>query len=187
MSSETVSRNRNPEPAPIVRAVPPEPRIQPIHWPLVLAWLKYILWQIVTKLVLVPIYLTVVAEGFRCVIPTLAAPVLGDDEEGVDRAMLFAAILLVAVWLLWERALLLWLNDDTEYEASSWSPENHRNLILILSVIILGVDGCLFFLGCSQLGLGRRVQLPRAAGHPGVHGGDRLRVLRVDHHQAFHS
>jgi hypothetical protein len=131
-----------------------EPRIRPINWPLVIAYAKLIAWHIGSKLVLGPIYLTVVAEGFRCVIPTLAVIVYGDEETGVDRAMLFAGILLVAVWLLWERALLLWLNDDTEFEASAWNPENHRNLIIILALVILGVDGCLFYLGVAQLGWG---------------------------------
>jgi hypothetical protein len=121
--------------------------------------LKYWLWLFATKLVLGVIYLSVIAEGLRYLVPALGQrlhklPLLSslqdyEETHRLDLAPFFALFLLIAVWYLWERVLHVWLASNGDIE---WKPE--ELLIFTLGTVILGSDGLLFYISMTTMGWG---------------------------------
>lgn len=126
------------------------------------AYFKYWVWQMVTKPSLGVIYLSVISDGLRYLVPPLAQrlyklpglSVLQDYEETyrLDLAPFFAFFLLIAVWYLWEKLLQLWLGWDEALDGSEWNLEAYRRLISTLGVAIVGADACLFYVAMTQVG-----------------------------------
>jgi hypothetical protein len=158
------------EPVKSESVVPPpvaeEPRHEPFHWRramrLLLARIKYWLWQIFAKGVLGLIYIAVISEGLRLLVPALGqklyklpipgAVLLEDDEVGhrLDLAHGFSIFLLLGVFYLWGELLRFWLRPGEE-AGEGWDSENYQTLITALGVAILGADGCLFYFSVSQM------------------------------------
>src|SRR5262245_52979714 len=90
-------------------------------WRRIRPYLRYWLWQLATKSVLGVIYLAVISEGLRLLIPALGQklhklPGLAalrnfDVTYRLDLAPFFAVFLLLAVFILWRRILDLWISE----------------------------------------------------------------------------
>lgn len=140
---------------------------------LVVAHAKYWLWKLVTIVILAPIYCSVIAEGLRVLVPPLgqklhrlAIPgfaMFGQYQETrrLDLAIFLAMFLLIAVWWLWEQVLKVFLSTDAAFEGSGWNAEAYARVVLILGVVILGADACLFYVSMVQMGWGStRLSVP---------------------------
>ena len=136
---------------PFKRRESPEKRI---------ARLKYWAWQGFTKPILGLIYLAVISEGLRLLVPVLGQrlsklPALGSLEDyettyKLDLAPFFAVFLLIAVWHLWNKVIEFWIARDDD---NSWSnTDAHKFLVRILAFTILGADAILFYASVSQMG-----------------------------------
>jgi hypothetical protein len=134
---------------------------------------KYWLWKLVTIIVLAPIYCSVIAEGLRMLVPALgqklhklpipAFSTFGQYEETrrLDLAIFMALFLLVAVWWLWEQVLKVFLSNEDTFHDSGWNAEAYKRVVLILGIIILGADACLFYASMVQIGWGgTRLSVP---------------------------
>lgn len=139
----------------------------------VVAHAKYWLWKLVTIVILAPIYCSVIAEGLRMLVPPLgqklyklAIPgfaMFGQYQETrrLDLAIFMSVFLLVAVWWLWEQVLKVFLSTDALFENCGWNPEAYTRVVLILGVVILGADACLFYVSMVQMGWGAtRLSVP---------------------------
>lgn len=135
-----------------------------VRWNRFFARLKYLAWEIFTKLVLGLIYFSIISEGFRILIPILAErihrfPGLGwmNDSEAlyqIDLAHLMSLFMLIAVWYLWDRILTLWLDAEITFDDLSWNQDNDITFILLLGAVVLGADACLFYLSVSNVSWG---------------------------------
>lgn len=123
---------------------------------------KFTLWEVIMKGGLGVIYVSVISDGLRIVLPAFGQKLhklpgltfLKDYEATyrLDVAPFFAVFLLTAVWYLMERVLRLWLQarDDDQV----WESKPHAQLVTILAAIILGVDACLFYFAMTRMGWG---------------------------------
>lgn len=133
-----------------------------IRWSLVHALLKYWSWQIATKAVLGMIYLAVIAEGFRLLMPPLGQrlyklPGLGwtRDYEAtyrLDLANFFSIFMLIAVWYLWGMILCFWLEVDPFSDKPTTNTDRHKAVVVVLGVVVLVADACLFYAAMTQMG-----------------------------------
>lgn len=130
--------------------------------------LKGWLWTVFTLLSIGIVYVTVVSEGLRQVVPTLGTKLhklplpLAHRLAGysgwhqLDIAYFMAMILLIAVSWLWKAALRTYLGKDDHMVPRGWDADKYRKIVLILAVLLLGADACLFYYGVSQSGWGRK-------------------------------
>ncbi len=126
-------------------------------------WIKYVIWMIFTKVGLGTIYIAVISEGLRYMVPALGQrlykiPGLGfledfEETHGLDLAPFMAIFLLIAVFWLWERILHIWLASDEE--GIDWL--NETKLLMVLGTSILGADAILFYIAMTQVGWGGTV------------------------------
>lgn len=123
-----------------------------------IAHIKFWAWKVVTMLILGPIYIAIISEGLRTLIPALGQrisriPFLDffddfDATHRLDLAHLMSLVLLIAVWWLWDRLLTIWLGGD--FDAQGFNAELFKKIIYILGTTIVGTDACLFFLSVTQ-------------------------------------
>lgn len=121
----------------------------------------YWLWQVGTKLVMGVIYLSIIAEGFRTLVPVVGRklyrlPLLGwmEDYEGtyeLDMASLLALFMLIAVCGLWERVLTLWLNEKIGFDHRLRNLSNRDLFVVVFGVIVLLSDSVLFFVAVTEI------------------------------------
>src|SRR5438128_1827074 len=121
------------------------------RWRLFLARLKYWGWTVFAKGLLGFIYLSVISDGLRYVVPLLAQklyrlPGLGGLREyeafyRIDLAPFFAVFLLLAVFSSAQRFLLFWLGDMPAEDLSRGA-----KFILATGGVILFGDACLFYI-----------------------------------------
>lgn len=133
-----------------------------LSWASAGAYAKHFLWQLATKVILGAIYVGVISEGLRHLVPALAQKVyslaglsfLRDYEATyrLDLALFLSVFMLIAVWWLWEKILQLWLQAEDDFDDHGWNSDAHRRLIVTLGVVILGADACLFYVAVSQAG-----------------------------------
>ena len=133
-----------------------------VDWKLLLARFKFYGWFLITKLALGIVYLSLVREGFRFVIPMLAmkmSKVPGfaflDDYQmtyRLDLASPMALFVLLAVFWLWDRALGLWLiGQDTNYETDDPQFRARRELLIYsMATVMLLMDAILFYIALVQ-------------------------------------
>lgn len=140
------------------------PRFRPpdIDWQLAIARFKYYGWIIFTKLGLGVVYLSIVREGFRYVMPVLGMKISRVPGFGflawfsmtyrLDLAAPMALFVLLAVFWLWDRSLGLWLHGhDTLFESDDPLFRMRREMFFYsLSVVVLLTDSILFYVGLVQ-------------------------------------
>lgn len=131
--------------------------------------IKYVLWRIATIAAFAGVYITVVAEGYRILIPTLSKkiftlPFLGflrqfEDAHRIDLAIVMSVILMFSVVYLWERLLEQFVFNAHERlsivshrEADTVFAENQ--FFFLVGVVILVCDGLLFYFGVANLSWG---------------------------------
>ncbi|QDT43496.1 hypothetical protein Pan241w_35970 [Gimesia alba] len=124
------------------------------------ALLKYCVWQIFAKGGLGIVYIAIIAEGLRQLVPTLGQKLyklpgltfLQDYEATyrLDIAPIFALFLMIAVWFLWGKVLQMWLVSD--FAGPGWNSESYAMLVYILAFTILGADMILFYSAVTQMG-----------------------------------
>jgi len=134
-------------------------REQPWTWALFQAHARYWMWQVGSKSILGLIYLAVISEGLRVLIPALGQkvyklPLLSGLQNfeatyRLDLAPFFAFFLLIAVFVLWPRIIALWMADR---DWSSWTQE--QRLLVCLGTAILGADAVLFYYAMAQMSWG---------------------------------
>lgn len=145
-----------------LRDWPPIAARRPIRWSVVYALFKYWTWQAVTKVVLGIIYLAVIAEGFRLIMPALGQklyrlPGLGwvrdyEATHRLDLANFFSIFMLVAVWYLWGMILSMWLRFDGAPDEGRLHGSRIKSLIISLGLVILLADAFLFYSAMVQMG-----------------------------------
>jgi hypothetical protein len=116
--------------------------------------LKYWAWQYVVKGVLGIIYISVISDGARILLPDLGKklskiPFLGvlADYEGwhrLDCAHVFAFFMLVAVFFLWSWLIRLWLRPH-DGAGEGWDAQNYQRLVTVLAAVMLCADAFLFY------------------------------------------
>lgn len=126
------------------------------------ARLKSLGWKVFAFLILGLLYWMIVAEGLRLSISILAMPlrkipipgfaVLGQYQETrkLDLACVFALVLMIAVFKLWDANLRQLYDAESRDEQLLANPEFHRALLMVLSVILLGADAVMFYVGISN-------------------------------------
>lgn len=83
------------------------------------------------------------------------------ETRRLDLAMFMALFLLVAVWWLWEQVLKVFLSSEETFDKSGWNADAYKRVVLILGIIILGADACLFYASMVQIGWGgTRLSVP---------------------------
>lgn len=127
---------------------------------LFIARLKQLLW-ILLKVILGVIYVSVISDGLRILLPDLGKrlyklpiPLLDQlefDEIGhrLDLAHVFAVVMLLAVFFLWGWLLRTWLRPG-EDEDDGWDHANSQRLVFVLAVVILGADSYLFYRALAE-------------------------------------
>ena len=133
-------------------------------WLLLWYRIKYWVWQLVTKAVIGTIYLSIITEGFRMLVPKLGQklhriPMLGwlDEYEAtyrLDMAMCMALFMLIAVWTFWDRLLTLWLNHQIRFDGTLLNQTNQRKLIATLGPVLMAADAFLFFSAVGEVSWG---------------------------------
>ena len=131
-------------------------------WSAIQAHGRYWIWQIGSKATLGLIYLAVISEGLRVLIPALGQkiyklPLLSrlqnyEATYRLDIAPFFAFFLLIAVFVLWPKIIAVWLSQR---EADEWSKEHQ--LLVVLGSAILGTDAVLFYYAMTQMTWGASV------------------------------
>ncbi len=131
------------------------------EWRLLRARLAYWAWQVITKAVMGVIYLSIIAEGFRMLVPVLnrrlyRLPLLGwmEGYEGtyeLDMASMMSVFMLVAVYSLWGRVLTLWLNEKIGFDHRLRSQNNADSFVLFFGSIVLLSDSILFFVAVTEV------------------------------------
>lgn len=133
-----------------------------VPWGVVLARIKFWLWQIATKGVLGIIYVAVISDGLRQVVPVLGQklyklPGLGllqryEATYRLDLAPLLSVFILVGVFYLWGHLLAKWLRPDDPIDGEGWDEEKQEMVILVLGMALLGADALLFYVSMSRVG-----------------------------------
>ncbi|MBS0263430.1 MAG: hypothetical protein JSS02_15920 [Planctomycetes bacterium] len=118
--------------------------------------LRYWLWQAVSKGFLGFIYLAVISEGLRVLVPALGQkmyklPLLGflrmyEATYRLDLAPFFAMFLLIGVFVLWPRIIAVWMTGRSFWECSS-----EQRLVVVLGSGILFADAVLFYYAMTQM------------------------------------
>ena len=131
------------------------------EWRLLRARLAYWAWQVVTKVVMGVIYLSIIAEGFRMLVPVLnrrlhRLPLLGwmNDYEAtyeLDMASIMSVFMLIAVYSLWGRMLTLWLSEKIGFDHRLRGQNNADQFVLFFGLVILASDSLLFFIAVTEV------------------------------------
>jgi hypothetical protein len=112
------------------------------------AHLRYILWQVVSKLVMGLLALGVTAEGARRVIPSFGIPIfklmplLAHVDHRIDIAHCFALALMFGTWWSWANLLESWLGIKPYSRATT--------IIVPLALTLIVVDTWLFYTATAQ-------------------------------------
>lgn len=139
------------------------PAKKPFNWPLVWAYFIYYFWNVTTKSLLTIVYLALISQGLRYVLPDIGLrlyklPGLSFLQDytatyGLDLAHIFSAIPLVAAWILWHLNLELYLRPAAfASRFSRWQLDRMKRLIITMGAIIILGDACLF---CAAFTLSR--------------------------------
>ena len=138
------------EPYPKLVSTKPE---DPINGRFIWATTKYVLWMIASKLILGTLYLFLVSEGLRRLVPPLGQrlrtlPALSwvSDYEAtykLDLAHVFALGLMVVTFQLWNSLLRLWMRTGS-------SSIGDNQIVVLTGFIIVTADAILFLTSINQ-------------------------------------
>lgn len=119
-------------------------------------YVRYWLWLLASKGILGFIYLAVISEGLRVLVPALGQklyklPFLSQLKDyeltyRLDLAPFFAMFLLVAVFVLWPLIIGVWMRNR---DIREWSQE--QKLVVALGSAILFADAVLFYYAMTQM------------------------------------
>ncbi len=138
----------------------------PFTQEMLFARFKYHAWSVLIHVVFAAVYIAIIAEGFRILIPTLAQrlyklPGLGflKDYEAtykLDVAICMALFMMLAVLYLWHRLVEKWLGTTDSlytphYDDEGWSHRHHMMLLWTLGTVVLGCDTYLFYTSIVSL------------------------------------
>lgn len=135
----------------------PGVKVPHLNWPLIIARFKYYGWIVCSKAFLAIVYLALVREGLRNLIPTLGTKLSSlpglaflDDftlTYRMDLASAMAVFVMLAVFWLWDRVLSLWLHGvDTAFESDDPSFRVRRELLYyVLALAVFISDALLFY------------------------------------------
>jgi hypothetical protein len=142
-------------------AVVPRP-IQPWFTP---GKLKALLFKILTLPFVFLVYYTIIAEGFRILIPSsgqklhkLALPVISYLRQfhGLDKmdiACMLATILFIAVWYLIGINIRIFFAPKEFFLRTGWNPQHFTLFAHAIGGVMLMIDALCFYLGIvDQLG-----------------------------------
>lgn len=133
-----------------------------VDWGKLWTRIRIVLWTVFIKIPLGVVYVSIIAEGLRILVPPLGQKLwklplltfLRDYEEThrLDLAPVMSVFILIAVFVLWEQVLEIWL--VRQEKGSAWLMDNKAILIVGLGSLVLGADICLFYVGVVQSGWG---------------------------------
>ena len=123
---------------------------------------KYSAWWILTKLGLGIICIGVISEGLRIYVPALGQklhrmPGLAflknyDETYSLDIAPFLAVFFMIAVWHLAEKLLRVWLlAEPLATNGARWDTSREEWLLMVLSAVMLTIDGVLFYSAATQM------------------------------------
>lgn len=129
------------------------------NWRLLWAWLLYLAWSVVLKLVLCVIYFALITQGFLNVYPDTGQklyklPIPGfaglEDYESTYHLRLAhccAMVLLLLTWLSWSFLLQLHLSEElTErFRRWDWNIKQVKCVVTIGAVLVIIGDAGLFY------------------------------------------
>lgn len=123
-------------------------------------------WKIATLPFLTIIYVALISEGLRLLIPALGQPLWKSVPipgfsylrgytglHKLDVAHLMALFLLFAVWYSWVVNIRLLFAPHEFTARTGWILENYRWFVQILSITILVADALLFYCSMIQQGV----------------------------------
>ena len=123
---------------------PKESQVMKIGW----AYLRYIAWQILSKLIMGLVVVGIVSEGARRMEPSLAQklykvlPIAQNIDHRIDIAHCFALGLLIGTWWSWAKLLETWLGIKPYSRATT--------ITLPLAFVFITVDTTLFYMATAQ-------------------------------------
>lgn len=130
------------------------------------AYFKLVAWMLLSKIPLGVLYISVMADGLRFLIPALSQKLykipglswMRDYEATyrLDLAPLFSLFLLLAVYWLWGKILRIWLfdPDDDDLGLPTANPAAVRLIVVSLGLVVLGADMLLFYISMTQASWG---------------------------------
>jgi hypothetical protein len=146
-------------------SLPPErppTRRRGISAALIFAYLRHWIWTVFKIVVFGMLYIYLISEGLRLVIPALGQKlwklpglsILRNYEEThrLDLAPVFAIVLLIAVFYLWCRVLEGWIFPDHDLQTLGRHPGRYRLFIITLGSVVLGADLVLFYVSMTSMG-----------------------------------
>ena len=130
----------------------------PFNWPLFWARVTFWLWALMTKTIITVVYLAVISQGLRYVLPELGMklykiPGFSFMEEykfshRVDLAYVFAFVPLVAAWVLWHFNLKAFLSPErfaSDVAKRHWNADRARRVVMTMGAIVITADAALFY------------------------------------------
>lgn len=150
VASHLVNEETFSDPTPVYR--------KPFNRPLFLARLKYWLWAVVTKSIITFVYLAVISQGLRYVLPELGMRLYKIPGFAflqhykmtyrLDLAYVFALVPLVGAWVLWHFNLQAFLAPERFAALAAdrqWNVERARRVVLTMGAIIIIADAACFY------------------------------------------
>ena len=133
---------------------------RPFNQKLLLARVCFWLWALLTKTIITTVYLAVISQGLRLVLPELGMKLYKIPgfsfmqhykmTHRLDLAYVFALVPLVSAWVLWHFNLLAYLAPErfaAHATARGWSAERMKSVVMTMGAIIITADSALFY--CS--------------------------------------
>lgn len=108
------------------------------------------------------LYVYLISDGLRMLIPTLGQklyklPGLAslrsfEETHKLDLAVFFAAVLFVAVTMIWMYVIEAWLFPNRELGYDDVDHGRYRSFVFTLGIVILGSDLFLFYIAMLSVG-----------------------------------
>jgi hypothetical protein len=132
------------------------PFTRPVNGRLIKAKLKYWIWTLFGKVVFALVYVGILSEGFRVLVPAMARkvyrlPFLGFLKQytefyKLDLAPIFALILMLAVFWLTGRMIKTWMVLRSDYRLSQ-----RERIDVCFGAPLFVLDALFFYFGASHL------------------------------------
>jgi hypothetical protein len=124
-------------------------------WVLFGIHVKFWSWTILTKFCVTIVYLALISQGLRYVLPDIGMrlsklPGLSFLQDftatyRLDLAHVFSAVPLVSAWILWHWNLQLYLRPDAfAHRFRRWNLDRIKRVVVTMGTIVIVGDACLF-------------------------------------------